>query len=483
MENVVSYYKTVNEEVIFCGDYNAHLNKPEESETKRFLNIMESADLKQHVTGKTHVKGNTIDLAMTESNSTLIRNCMVGGFLSDHAVIHVELDLRKPARSKKEIKFRKNDIDMDVLEAKIDSNLKDIDSIDDLPTLVDKFNKALSDAYDKLAPLQSKVIIIRPPTPWSYDDIKKDKANRRKLERKWRRTSLQVDWEIYRDFWNYFNNKLNQLRNKQYSEMIEKNKNDPSTLFKVINNLLHNKQCSPLPTGLSNKQLAEKFSDFFTEKIDRIRAGLDQNDYVGEVSDPYSDDIHHQTDGMADLNEFSLLTEKEVEEVIKDFPNKQCRLDPLPMEMLKKCLHVVIAPITKIVNLSLRLGDLPDKLKMAIIRPLIKKLGLELELRNYRPVSNLSFLSKLIEKIVAKQFVDHLIKNNLIDPFQSAYKKYHSTETTLLKVQNDILRDIDKKNVSLLILLDLSAAFDTIDHGILLKRLERYYKIKGTVHN
>ena len=67
-----------------------------------------------------------------------------------------------------------------------------------------------------------------------------------------------------------------------------------------------------------------------------------------------------------------------------------------------------------------------------------------------------------------------------MDPFQSAYKKYHSTETALLKVQNDILRDIDKKKVALLLLLDLSAAFDTIDHEILLKRLEKFYKVSGS---
>ncbi len=98
--------------------------------------------------------------------------------------------------------------------------------------------------------------------------------------------------------------------------------------------------------------------------------------------------------------------------MIKEFLNKQCELVFLPLSMLKECLPAVLTHITKIVNLSHSLGDLSDNLKMAIIRPLLKNLGLEPVLKNYRPVSNLSFLSKLMEKIpvVAKQFVDHLTK-------------------------------------------------------------------------
>ena len=119
-------------------------------------------------------------------------------------------------------------------------------------------------------------------------------------------------------------------------------------------------------------------------------------------------------------------------------------------------------------------------MRRAIIKPLLKKMGLDLVSKNYRPVSNLSFLSKLIEKVVALQFTNHLEKNGLLDSYQSAYRKYHSTETALLRVHNDISMETDGKNVSLLVLLDLSAAFDTIDHDILLNRLKLRYGIKGT---
>ena len=478
MENLPSHYKSVKEEVIFCGDYNVHYNKQYESETRRFMSIIESANLKQYVNGKTHVKGNTLDLIMTESDSDLILNHAIDEFLSDHAMILVDLNLEKPPKSKRTISFRKNkEIDLEKLKSRIDENLEKNGEINDLNEMVKKFNQALNDAYNEQAPLITKTIIIRPPTPWSNEDIRKDKATRRNLERKWRRTGLQIDWEIYRDFRNKFNAKLNDFRNKQYSEMIENNKNDPTTLFRVINKSLHRNQPSPMPSGLSNSQLAEKFSNFFAEKIDKIRNGIDSN-----LSDQ-SEGSNSQSNVTHKLSEFTPLSENEVEKIIKDFPNKQCGLDPLPLSLLKECLPIVLKHITRIVNLSLNLGDLPESLKLAIIRPLLKKLGLELELKNYRPVSNLSFLSKLIEKIVAGQFIDHMIRNKLLDPLQSAYKKHHSTETALLKVQNDILIDLDQKNVTILVLLDLSAAFDTIDHDILLSRLNKSYGIEGTALN
>ncbi len=479
MENIVSHYKTLKDEVILCGDYNVHVNKPNEAETRRFNDILKSADLIQHINEKTHIKGNTLDLVISDKESKTIKKCTVDDFLSDHAVITIDLNMTKPPKSKKKVTFRRNkDVDLKLLESDIKDNLCQIDDTNDLNELVTKFNQALSDAYDKQAPLVTKTVIIRPPTPWTYEDIKEDKAKRRKLERRWRLTGLQIDRDRLREFMNSYNAKLNSFRNKQYAEMIENNKDDPTTLFKVINLSLHRKQSSPMPEGLTSSQLAEKFSEFFAEKISTIRAGIDaqQNDNTGTSMNSEKAPVD-----VPKLSNFTLLTENEVEKLIRDFPNKQCGLDPLPLALLKECLTTVLGHITKIVNLSLSMGDLSPTLKKAIITPLLKKLGLELILKNYRPVSNLSFLSKLIEKIVATQFVDHLRKNKLLDPLQSAYKRGHSTETALLKVQNDILMDIDKKNVSILVLLDLSAAFDTIDHEILLQRLKTHYGIDGNV--
>ena len=136
--------------------------------------------------------------------------------------------------------------------------------------------------------------------------------------------------------------------------------------------------------------------------------------------------------------------------------------------------------VEQLKNLSLRDFLMPKSLKTALIRPLLKKTGLDSDiLKNYRPVSNLTFISKVIEKVVSGRLNEHLIKNSMFDPLQSAYRDKHSTETALIKVQNDILSALDAGSSVILLMLDLSAAFDTIDHDILLSRLCNVYGITG----
>ncbi len=152
------------------------------------------------------------------------------------------------------------------------------------------------------------------------------------------------------------------------------------------------------------------------------------------------------------LSEFKLLTEAEVKKIVLNSPNKYCELSPIPTNLFRECIDEILPLLTKIINLSINLGDMPMSLKKAIITPLLKKLGLDLVQKNYRPVSNLAFLSKLIERVVALQLVDHLLDNGLMDKFQSAYREGHSIETALLRVQNDILMELDKGNVVMLVL-------------------------------
>ena len=180
------------------------------------------------------------------------------------------------------------------------------------------------------------------------------------------------------------------------------------------------------------------------------------------------------------LTDFTPTTIDEIRIIVKSMSNATCDLDPIPTDLLKDCIDEIAPHLCHIVNLSLQSAHVPSDLKMSLVKPLIKKKSLDPDnYKNYRPVSNLSFLSKLIEKIVCKRIESYLEDNSLFPPMQSAYRKKHSTETALLKIVNDILSNMDKGKMSALILLDLSSAFDTIHHGVLLSRLKDRFGIDG----
>ena len=151
---------------------------------------------------------------------------------------------------------------------------------------------------------------------------------------------------------------------------------------------------------------------------------------------------------------------------------KSCPLDPIPASVLKQCTSVLLPVMTQIVNQSLNLAVFPDCFKLALLNPLLKKPALDVEaLSNFRPISNLMFMSKLIEKVVVSQLINHISSNVLDEILQSAYKQFHSTKTALVKVFHDIVLDVDRNRTVILLLLDLSAAFDKVDRTILIERL------------
>jgi len=220
-------------------------------------------------------------------------------------------------------------------------------------------------------------------------------------------------------------------------------------------------------------------SDFFIKKVQNIQSGLEVVNEQNKSQVPEEEQLI-PTD--RDLTAFSYATEEEVRKMIMSSASKTCTLDPIPTHILKDCLDTLLPSITKIINLSLAASKFPDCFKVAAVSPLLKKANLDPNnLKNFRPVSNLPFISKILEKVVAKRLLDHKDQNSLHEMMQSAYRKNHSTETALVRIQNDILRDIDAKQCVGLVLLDMSAAFDTVDHTILLRRLSDRFGIKGAV--
>ena len=164
-------------------------------------------------------------------------------------------------------------------------------------------------------------------------------------------------------------------------------------------------------------------------------------------------------------------------------PTKSRDLDPLPNWLIKNHLPTIVPTLCQVVNLSLSTGCFPSVLSKAIVTPILKNPTLDhQQLKNYRSVSNLPFLGKLIEWVVSSQVATYVDSNSLGEPLQSAYHHVHSSETALLAVRDSFLRAIDDRKAVFLVMIDMSAAFDTVDHGILLQRLSDDFGLCGPVH-
>ncbi len=250
-------------------------------------------------------------------------------------------------------------------------------------------------------------------------------------------------------------------------------------MFVIINKLLHHLSSSPLPMYDDPTKLANSFADFFESKVLKIHAFLSddnqswQNQYI--IPEPEAKVL---------LGKFEPVTFDDVAKILSKSPNKSCPLDQIPAKIFASVSNSLLPMLTLIVNLSLELGKVPTSLKEAMINPILKKPSLDRDtLNNHGPVSNLPFISKLIELVVCGQIVAHLDKNNLSEKYQSAYRQHPSTETALTAVLNDLLTSLDQKKAVFLIILDLSAAFDTVDHKILLNWLKHRIGIRNMTYD
>ena len=254
--------------------------------------------------------------------------------------------------------------------------------------------------------------------------------------------------------------------------LVIENANDSKKLWQISHSALHSSHETVLPSHESKKGLADQFVTFFSDKIAKIRNSFSSSDSFTLPPPP----------DVPNFSCFKQVSQEEIRKIIMNSPTKSCLLDPWPTFLVKECIDILLLSITRLVNCSLSEGVVPDEFKKAIVTPLIKKSSLPPnDLKNYRPVSGLGFISKLVERVVASQLNDHVSLNGLENVRQSAYKLGHSTESALLSIKNDVRLAFAKGEVTAVVLLDQSAAFDTIDHDTLLDSLSSWFSVSGVV--
>ena len=474
--------------LILAGDFNIHIECASDPDVRRFQQLLQQYDLNQHISSATHINGGILDLVLTrkcDGDTLKIENTEVTQTIttSDHFLLTFSCMFSHHHKAQQVIKTGRkvNDIDLESFRTDIlNSELSNSSNFIDCNTATNLYNEVLGDLLDKHAPI-NEFRVNPDQDKWVNSEVQSARRIRRKAERDFRRLKTDESKKTYRKAYKDAEAVINIRRDSYYYQQLEQSIDNKKDTYKIVNNLMDRNFSKNLtPDCKPDEILCEELKDYFHQKVQDIYSNFDQRDTAGSylLNESATPSESHK------WNNFQAITEDELDVIIKDLNKKECEEDPIPVKLLVQCLDEIRPIILFIVNDSLKNGVFPEALKSALVRPSIKdENGDANSYKNYRPISNLPFMSKIIEKSVHRQLESHLQRHNLHAEFQSGYKSNHSCETATLAIYNDLLCLSDSRSKIILLLLDLSAAFDTVNHELLIGRLQKTYGLSGNVLN
>ena len=455
------------------GDFNIDLGE-KCSKTRKLTNLFNDYGFKELIkapTRKDPVSGreSALDHIWTNCKEITSSGKVLG--LSDHDGTYVKFSLEKEKPKAKKIVIR-NFKNYD--QEKFDNELKEKLEKSNLNELIEKelpndatfeLTKIIRTTLDKHAPLieilpnQKKIFI-----PWYNDELKA----KLKIKKELLKDSRTLGNESLKDRLKKITNMVNYLKKilkqKYIVEELEKAGDDVKKLWKILNFLVGKKTAPDIiePEELDQEKV-NKYNNFFATVGLNIQKQL-------EI------DQNYEIDNNFDFESFDFVeeTEENIEKIIDNIKSDVATgSDNIPSKIIKQTKTILCPFITKIINISFKKKEFPDILKNAIIKPIFKKEDKN-DISNYRPISILPVISKIFERATLNQLLSYFEKHSLISGLQHAYQKNHGCVTCLFELLNEVYELIDKKYKVAIVSLDLSKAFDTINHPLLLKKLKNF---------
>lgn len=471
--------------VIICGDLNCRGTSCNTTD-ERLSQALTDLGYMQHVSCATR-ENSLLDIIATKTSDDLIHRVKVQDSyqMSDHCLITCDVNDSLPKSEVSTFTWRAlKGMDYAALDIQLGKSplLSEPVAPDyDVDKYLSDVNSLVVSALDTTAPLKTRRrTCSRAPTDaFMAPEAVASKRKRRRLERLWKRTGSDRVRKLYREACRSTNRVINQSRAKVLADRINIARNYGKLRWREFNNLLHVKRCSGEGPKGRPKSFAVDYSKFLLDKINTLQ--LKCLALLHSVSNSVTFNSFEMPFFGTQLSSLKPVTKAEVANLINTTQLKSSPNDVFPSSLIKSCHNSFSIIIANLANLSFAQGRFPQSFKTAQITPLLKKPNLDAsDLANYRPISNLSTTSKLLERLALSRLSPHLLSSKNFNPFQSAYRKKHSTETALLNTLSDFYAHIDSGASVLAISLDLSSAFDTVPHNKLLHRLQHTFGITDT---
>ena len=487
-----------NRELFFLGDFNINLYKngkyilgksviagdPNNFLVRKYNEFCSLFSLKQLIQEPTRITCNSpeslLDHILTNSTKNISQFGIVDISISDHQMIYFTRKtnfLKFHIHNEKRFRSLKKYTEKNFRELLRTVNFPDYTSFDDVNIAYGDFFMKLMNVIDEIAPF--KVGRRKNNTPEWFDlEVSEKIDSRNELFKKFKKSKLKKDNELYIEARRDAKNMVISKKQIYLKEKLKENINEPKKIWKTLKSLgLNSKAKSNGKICLkedgkvhfdSNKN-AEIFKNFFSNLATDLVSKLPSapNIYGMNSVLRYYNNLNVEPESFS----LNFCNEENVRIILKDINiSKASGIDNLTGRFLKDGAEILCKPISQICNLSVHLAIYPKSFKVAKLKPLFKK-GSALEPQNYRPISLLPLISKVLEKIVLEQTQSFLRDNNLIYKLQSGFRSHHSTDFCLSYLCNKILTGFDSGLSTGMILIDLQKAFDTIDHEILLKKM------------